>query len=75
MTMYQYIGAEYTTIDLKGDRQKQKVVNGEIVDIDTKIIWQDRLYIAGFQKVVDTKKKDDNKSDLKIEVSGKPKTK
>ena len=45
----QYLGNEYTLVAQKGSREKVKVVNGEIIDVEEKDVA--RFRVGGFQVV------------------------
>lgn len=54
MPKFQYIGDGHTLIQTsKSSKEKVKVVQGEIVDVEDGIFSDGRLMLAGFQKVID----------------------
>lgn len=54
MSKYQYLGEGHTLIQTaKAVKDKVKVVQGEIVEVEEGIFSDGRLMLAGFQKIVD----------------------
>jgi hypothetical protein len=54
MPKFQYIGEGHTLVQTqKANREKVKVVQGEIIDIEEGIFSDGRLMMAGFQKIID----------------------